>query len=137
MYNLIYKGDIMQSVVNSVMAKKELAYNVYLFYGQNLNKMDCNENQLFFESGSELCSYIKEEIENAYVEYKDTFCKGLPLVLVTLEIINSDAVIWGDDFPEEAVCDLTIFDPNKSANELIEPHEDLLKVANEAFHSYE
>ena len=99
--------------------------------------MDCNENQLFFESGSELCSYIKEEIENAYVEYKDTFCKGLPLLLIMLEIINSDSFISGDHFPEEAVCDLTIFDPNKSANELVEPHENLLKAANEVFHSDE
>ena len=70
-------------------------------------------------------------------EYKGTFCKGLPLVLVTLEIFNSDAVIRGDDYPEEAVCDLTIFDTNKSANELIEPQEDLLEAANEVFHSDE
>ena len=78
MYNIIYKGDIMQAVLNSVMPKKELAYNVYFFYGENLDEMDCNEYQLFFESGIELYSYIREEIENAYVKYKDNFCKGLP-----------------------------------------------------------
>ena len=99
--------------------------------------MDCNEYNLFFESGFELCSYIKDEIENAYVEYKINFCKGLPLVLVTLEIINSDAVINCDDFPNEAVCDLTIFDPKKSVNELIEPFEGLLQAANDVFHSDE
>ena len=43
MYNIIYKSDIMQAVLNSVMTKKELAYNVYLFYGENLDEMDCNE----------------------------------------------------------------------------------------------
>ena len=111
--------------------------NVYFFYGENLDEMDCNEYQVFFESGFELCSCIKVEIENAYVEYKDNFCKGLPLVLVTLEIINSDAVIRGDDFPDEAVCDLTIFDPNKSVNELIESFEVLLQAANNVFHSDE
>ena len=96
--------------------------------------MDCDEYQLFFESGFELCSYIKDEIENAYLEYKDTSYKGLPLVLVTLEIINLDLVINSDDFPNEAICDLTIYDPNKSVNELI---DGLLQAANDVFHSDE
>ena len=80
---------------------------------------------------------MKEEIENAYAEYKGTFCNGLPLVLITLEICNSDAVIRSDDHPEESICDLTIFDTNKSAYDLIEPQEDLLDAANAVFHSDE
>ena len=58
-------------------------------------------------------------------------------MLVTLEIINSDTDIRGDDFPDGAVCDLTIFYPNKSVNELIEPFECLLQAANDVFHSDE
>ena len=80
-----------------------------------------------------------ENILTKWIAMKTNYCLTVvvPLVLVTLEIINSDAVIRGDDFPDEAVCDLTIFDPNKSVNELIEPFDGLLQAANDVFHSDE
>ena len=134
MYNIIYKNDIMESALSSVISKKDFGYNVYFFYGDQLEEMDCDEYNLFFESGFELCSYIKDEIEDTYLEYKDTSYKGLPLVLVMLEIINSDAVINSDDFPNAAICDITIYDPNKSVNEL---KDGLLEAANDVFHSDE
>ena len=65
------------------------------------------------------------------------FLQGLPLVLITLEICNSDAVIRSDDHPEKSICDLTIFYPNKSAYDLIAPQEDLLDAANAVIHSDE
>ena len=71
---------------------------MFFFYGNHLEEMDCDEFNLFFESGAELCSYVQNEIEDTYHEYKDTTYKGLPLVLVMLEIINSDAVVNSDDF---------------------------------------
>ena len=124
----------MEAALSSVISKKDFGYNVYFFYGDQLEEMDCDEYNLFFESGFELCSYIKHEIEDTYLEYKDTSYKGLPLVLVMLEIINSDAVINSDDFSNAAICDITLYDPNESMNEL---KDGLLQTANDVFHADE
>ena len=107
---------------------------MFIFYGNHLEEMDCDEYNLFFESGVELCSYVQDEIEDTYLEYKDTTYKGLPLVLVMLEIINSDAVINSDDFSNAAICDITLYDLNESMDEL---KDGLLEPANDVFHADE
>ena len=49
-----------------------------------------------------------------------------------LEIINSDAVINSDDFSNVAICDITLYDPNQSMDEL---KDGLLETANDIFHA--
>ena len=96
--------------------------------------MDCDEFDLYFESGAEICSYVQNEIEDTYHQYKDTTYNGFPLVLVTLEIINSDAVVNSDDFSNFAICDITLYDPNDSMDEL---KDGLLEPCNDVFHADE
>ena len=96
--------------------------------------MDCDEFNLFFESGAELCSYVQNEIEDTYHEYKDTTYNSLPLVLVMLEFINSDAVINIDDLSNAAFCDIILYNPNQSMDEL---KDGLLETTNDVFHADE
>ena len=81
--------------------------------------------------------YIKDVIDHAYADYKGTFYKGLSLMLIMLEICNSNAVIRSEDHPEESTHDLTISDHNKTAYDLNEPQEELLDAANALYHSDE
>ena len=55
-------------------------------------------------------------------------------MLVTLDIINSDAVVNSDDFSNAAICDITLYDPNESMDEL---NDGLLELANDVFHADE
>ena len=66
--------------------------------------------------GNELYMYIKDEIEHAYADYKGTFYKGLPLMLIMWEICKPNAVIRSEDHPKESTHDLTVFDHNKTYN---------------------
>ena len=83
-----------------------------------------------------MCEYVIKEIESTYQHYKDTSKDGFILEVVSLKIMNINAVVNIDNFPNSAMCDITLYDINKDMSELIdgvdiEDHCDLFFFADE------
>ena len=134
MYKSVYGKLVL--IMSSFMKNKEFGYNLYFTYGKNYEYVTDIENQMFFSSPSEMFMYIANEIRQAYENYKGTYYNGMPLMLINLQICNTDAIIR-DDHPPESESDLYIFQHDKSANDLLEPKEDLLDLVTTLYHADE
>ena len=74
----------------------------------------------FFENEAEMCEYVIKEIEYTYQHCKDTSNNGFILEVVSLEIVNINAVVNIDNFPNSAMCDIALYDINKDMSGLID-----------------
>ena len=98
---------------------KEFTYRKGFFYGSDFQEDDWHDFELVFENEADMCEYVQKEIEYTYQHYKDTSNNGFILEVVSLEIVNTDAVCNTDDFPNSAMCDITLHNINKYMDELI------------------
>ena len=75
-----------------VTPTKEFSYRIAFFYGSDLEETDWHDFELCFERGVEICEYVQKEIQYTYQQYKDTTYNEFILEVVSLEIVNMDAV---------------------------------------------
>ena len=130
-YKSVYGKFVL--IMSSFMKNKEFGYNLYFMYGKNYDYVTDIENKIF-SSPSEMYMYIANEIRQAYENYKGTYYNGMPLMFLYLQICNTDAIIR-DDQPQESDFDVYIFHHDKSANDLLEPKEDLLDLVTTLYHA--
>ena len=122
--------------IGPVTPTKEFSYWIGFFYGSDLQQDDWHDFELFFENKADMYEFVIKEIEYTYQHYKDTSNNGFILEVVSLEIVNIDAVCNTDDFPNCAICDITLYNINKDMDELIYG-VDLEEICDGVFHADE
>ena len=106
--------------IGPVTPTKEFTYRIGFFYGSDFQVDDWHDFELVFENEADICEYVIKDIKSTYQHYKDTSKDGFILEVVSLEIMNINAVVNIDNFPNSAMCDITLYDINKDMYELID-----------------
>ena len=103
--------NIMEVALGSVQSQKSFSYKVY-FFMELIWKRRTARNLTY------ILKVWRKFVIMCKMKSRTPTINRFPLVLVTLEIINLDAVVNSDDFSNFAICDITLYDINESMDDL-------------------